>query len=289
MNALAGLLLVDLALLGLAGAAPWWRATGARRATSMAARSGSARWARRWRSAPSSAARRRRASRCRSACLARRAFPARRDLRVFRRAGQSRRLRRQPLRARLRAPRAGAGAGAAVLSRLPRRHGARAAGRRRLHVPGLLGVHVAGVLGAGDGASPKPGECARGLRLYRDGELSAASLLLLAFGLLAGRAAAIRFEAMRAHAPPPAVAARRAHARADRRRLEGGARAAARLAAARPSGRAEPCLGADERRHDQDRGLRLRAHRVRSAGPAGLALERPGAGAGRGDRADRRA
>ena len=34
-------------------------------------------------------------------------------------------------------------AGAAVLSGVPRRHEPRRAGRRRLHLPGLLGVHVA--------------------------------------------------------------------------------------------------------------------------------------------------
>ena len=42
----------------------------------------------------------------------------------------------------------------------------------------------------------------------------------------------------------------------DRRRLQGRPGAAARLAAARASGGAEPRLGADERRHDQGRGLR---------------------------------
>ena len=45
------------------------------------------------------------------------------------------------------------------LSRLPRRHEPRAvAGRRRLHLPARLGVHVAGVLGAGHGAPPRAGQ-----------------------------------------------------------------------------------------------------------------------------------
>ncbi len=70
--------------------------------------------------------------------------------------------------------------------------------------------------------------------------------------------------------------ARRAGAdpRAGRRRLQGRPGAAACLAAARASGGAEPCLGADERRDDQGRGLRLRAHRVRPA-----RARRPGGGA----------
>ena len=63
-----------------------------------------------------------------------------------------------------------------------------------------------------------------------------------------------------------------AGAGADRRRLEGRPGAAARLAAARASGRAEPCLGADERRDDQGRGLRLRPHRLRPAGRADLVV-----------------
>ena len=44
------------------------------------------------------------------------------------------------------------GARAAVLSGVPRRHEPRRARRRRLHLPAVLGVHVAVVLGAGDGA-----------------------------------------------------------------------------------------------------------------------------------------
>ena len=41
---------------------------------------------------------------------------------------------------------------------VPRRHEPRRAGRRRLHLPARLGVHVADLLGAGDGAPPRSGE-----------------------------------------------------------------------------------------------------------------------------------
>ena len=61
------------------------------------------------------------------------------------------------------------------------------------------------------------------------------------------------------------------------------------LAAARASGRAEPCLRADERRDDQGRGLRLHPHRVRSARPAGLVVEHGRARARRHHRGDGRA
>ena len=106
--------------------------------------------------------------------------------------------------------------------------------------------------------------------------------LLLAFGLLAGpgRRLRLRRDARRA-IRPPALAALVLMPCAGRRRLEGRPRAAARLAAARPSGRAEPRLGADERRHDQGRGLRLRPHRLRPARAAGLVVEHGRAGARR--------
>ena len=89
--------------------------------------------------------------------------------------------------------------------------------------------------------------------------------LLLAFGLLAGPSGGYAFAAIRGAPSPPGLAGAGAGPGAARRRLQGRPRAAARLAAARPSGRAEPRLGADERRHDQGRGLRLRPHRLRSA------------------------
>ena len=77
--------------------------------------------------------------------------------------------------------------------------------------------------------------------------------------------------------PPSAVRAHgdRAAAGLDRRRLQGGPGPAARMAAARASGRAQPRVGADERRHDQGRGVRLRAYRVRprrAAAPGGGAF-----------------
>ena len=89
--------------------------------------------------------------------------------------------------------------------------------------------------------------------------------LLLAFGLLAGPDGGYAFAAIRARHPRPGLAGAGARAGADRRRLQGRAGAAACLAAARASRRAEPRLGADERRDDQGRGLRLHPHRVRPA------------------------
>ena len=70
------------------------------------------------------------------------------------------------------------------------------------------------------------------------------------------------------------AAARRADpgACSPRRRIEGRPRAAARLAAARAPGGAEPRLGADERRYDQGRDLRLRADRVRPPRRAGMVV-----------------
>ena len=61
---------------------------------------------------------------------------------------------------------------------------------------------------------------------------------------------------------------------AARRRFQGGPRAVACLAAARPSRGAEPRVRADERRHDQGRNLRLHSRHVRSAGTADLAGQR---------------
>ena len=87
-------------------------------------------------------------------------------------------------------------------------------------------------------------------------------MLLLAFALLASPAGGYAFDAMRAAAPTPGRRRPRLHPGPDRRRVEGRDCAAARLAAARPSGRAEPCLRADERGHDEGRGLRLRPDRV---------------------------
>ncbi len=69
--------------------------------------------------------------------------------------------------------------------------------------------------------------------------------LLLAFGLLAGADGLYAFAAIRAADATPLIAGLVAGARADRRRIEGRSRAAACLAAARPPGRAEPCLRPD--------------------------------------------
>ena len=88
----------------------------------------------------------------------RREFSPRRAVGVLRRGGRPRRGRREPLRHRLRARRARTRARAAVLSGLSGRHEFRAARRRRLHVPRRLGVHVARLVGAGDGPSPRTGQ-----------------------------------------------------------------------------------------------------------------------------------
>ena len=93
--------------------------------------------------------------------------------------------------------------------------------------------------------------------------------LLLAFGALAGAEGGYAFETIRAAPPSAQVAALRVLPGAVRRGIQGRSRAAACLAAARASGSAEPRLGADERRDDQGRGLRLHPHRVRSARTAG--------------------
>ena len=71
----------------------------------------------------------------------------------------------------------------------------------------LLGVHVAHVVGAGDGASSRAGQCARRLRLSGHGELRHAALLLLAFGLLAGPDGLYAFAQMRAAHPSATVGA----------------------------------------------------------------------------------
>ncbi len=112
--------------------------------------------------------------------------------------------------------------------------------------------------------------------------------LLLAFGLLAGpRGEIMDLRAIRA-TPAHAV---RGRAGLDpgvaRRRLEGRPGAAARLAAAGASGSAEPCVGADERRHDQGRDLRLRAGGLRSSRPAAMVVERTDVDPWRRDRGDR--
>ncbi len=95
--------------------------------------------------------------------------------------------------------------------------------------------------------------------------------LLVAFALLAGPDGHYAFDAIRA-APPAASFAILAFVAAL---IGAGSKAGlaplARLAAARPSGRAEPRVGADERGDDQGRRLRVHPHRLRSRRPARLA------------------
>ena len=117
------------------------------------------------------------------------------------------------------------------------------------------------------------GKRARRLRLSGDGELRHARA---AARLRPAGRPGRRLRLRRRCAPRirrPAIGALVADPGADRRRLEGRHRAAACLAAARPSGGAEPRLRADERRDDQGRRLRLRAHRLRARRPAGLVVE----------------
>ena len=153
------------------------------------------------------------------------------------------------------------------------RHEPRRAGRRRLHLPGRLGVHVADVLGAGDGAPPRAPRTARAGYIYLVMASFGTLALLLAFGLLAGPRRRLRLRRASASRGRPACPALVLVLVAARRRLQGRPGAAARLAAAGPSGGAQPRLRADERRDDQGRGLRLRAHRLRSGRPAGLVVE----------------
>ena len=87
--------------------------------------------------------------------LARRAFPHRCARGVLPGGGQSRRRGGEPVRARLWPARGGAAARAAVLSRFSRRHEPCRARRRCLQLPGVVGVHVAHLVGAGDRASSR--------------------------------------------------------------------------------------------------------------------------------------
>ena len=103
--------------------------------------------------------------------VARRPFPPGRAGFVFPCRRQSRRRGGKPLRSRLRPSRAGAAPRAAVLPRLPGRHESGGAGGRRVFLPAVLGIHVAGVLGAGHGAPPRSRQRQGGLRLSRDGKL----------------------------------------------------------------------------------------------------------------------
>ena len=204
--------------------------------------------------------------------MARSAFPSRCAFGLFPCRGQSRRGRGQPVRARIRPPRACPAPGAAVLSGVSRRHEHRRARRRRVHFSSVMGIHVAVVVGAGHGASSRQRQRPRGIRLFDHGELRharAAAYLRPAGG------ARWRLCLCRHPRRASLAGARGLHSDpcADRRRLQSRPRAAARLVAARASGGAEPRLGADERGDDQGRRLRLRAHRVRPARHARLVVE----------------
>ena len=104
--------------------------------------------------------------------------------------------------------------------------------------------------------------------------------LLLAFGLLAGPDGNYAFAGMadvvRADWAPGLILLLVLLGAGSK----AGLGATARVVAARPSGRAEPRLRSDERRHDQGRDLRLRAHRLRSDGLAGMVVEHRRAGRG---------
>ena len=143
--------------------------------------------------------------------------------------------------------------------------------RRRLRLPVFLGADVARLVGAGHCPPHRPGVPAGRSSLPRHGgDRHGGAAVRLRRSRRPGRRLCLRH-----HPRPPAPAdGRRAGAdgRADRLRLEGRPDPAARLAAARPSGGAEPRLGADERRHDQGGDLRLRAHRLRPARPARLVV-----------------
>ena len=155
---------------------------------------------------------------------------------------------------------------------LSRRHEPGRARRRRLHLPAFAGSSCRSRSWALVMAHHRERDNARAGYIYLVMASFGTLALLLAFGLLAGPAAAMPSTPCAATPPAPGHRGARARAGAARRWLEGRARAAACLAAARPSGRAEPCLGADERGHDQGRGLRLHPHRLRSPRAAVLVV-----------------
>ena len=97
--------------------------------------------------------------------------------------------------------------------------------------------------------------------------------ILTGLMLAVARSGGDGFTAVRAAAPhlPPALAGTRVRARAVRVRVEGGHRAAACLAAPRPSGGAQPCVGADVGRDGEPGDLRDHPSRVRPAGRRGSA------------------
>ena len=143
-------------------------------------------------------------------------------------------------------------------------------------------------MGAGHGASPRARQRACRIRLSDHGEFRHPRAA--AHVRIARRS---RWRLCLCRHPRGAAfggsGGRRSRACLDRRRLQSRSRAAACLAAAGASGGAEPCLGADERRDDQGRRLRLRAHRLRSARNTRLVVEHGGACAWWHHRGDGRA
>jgi len=127
------------------------------------------------------------------------------------------------------------------------------------------------LLGTGDGASPRSREQTCGY-VYIVMASFGTLCLLLAFGLLAGGTGVMHLP--RCVAAPNALSGLVLIPCHPWRRLEGGSGAAARLATARASGCAKPRFGADERRDDQGRSLRLHPYRLRSQRTTGLVVER---------------
>src|SRR5215471_9804019 len=135
-------------------------------------------------------------------------------------------------------------------------------------------------MGAGDGASPRTGERARWIRLSCDGQLRHARPAAC-IRPLGGSGRWLR---LCGNSRQPSVGGLRRAGHDPRtgwRGLQGRPRAAARVAAARASGSPQPCLGADERRHDQGRRLRVRPYRLRSGRPPRMVVEHRGAHARR--------
>ena len=143
--------------------------------------------------------------------------------------------------------------------------------RRCLRLPVLVGADVACLLGAGHCSPHRPGMPAgRSSLPCHGGDRHGGAAVRLRRPRRAGWRLCLRHDPR----PPAAADDRRtgADGRARRLRLERRLDSPARLAAARPSGGAEPRLGADERRHDQGGDLRLRAHRLRPARAARLVV-----------------
>ena len=142
---------------------------------------------------------------------------------------------------------------------------------RRVQLPVRVGADVAGLLGIGDVAPSRKRQRTRRLCLYRNGQLfrpRPAPVLRVA-----GRHDR-QLRVLNHTCRPPIIRHRRTRTAPgpDRGWFESRRRATARLAAARPSRRAEPCLGAHERRDDQGRRLRFRPHRLRSGRCANLVV-----------------